>query len=280
MTTPTWVQDAIFYQIFPDRFAKSSRNPARDLEFESWDSPPTVHGFKGGDLYGIAEKLDYLKDLGVTALYLNPIFASASNHRYHAYDFYKIDPLLGGAEPLELVLEGEPFERLADRVLDLRLLPLRLEGEGFRRLLADLLLLALDRDLDRFDRLGRVLERGPQLADHRVHVRLLADELAGEAGAGGMRRQPGAGAGWHWCHGRPGSALGMLLHTPQIPAGENEKLAQPSVRAPDSCQLSAGEPARSRSCSRLRASRRDTCICEMPRRSAISDCVRPLKNLR
>src|SRR6185436_20238643 len=94
MTTPAWVQDAIFYQIFPDRFARSKRMP--DIGFEPWDSPPTNHGFKGGDLYGIAEKLDYLKDLGVTALYLNPVFASASNHRYHAFDYYAVDPLLGG----------------------------------------------------------------------------------------------------------------------------------------------------------------------------------------
>lgn len=48
MTTPDWVQDAIFYQIFPDRFARSDRNPAGHLPFESWDSPPTGHGFKGG----------------------------------------------------------------------------------------------------------------------------------------------------------------------------------------------------------------------------------------
>ncbi|RPJ28572.1 MAG: alpha-amylase [Chloroflexi bacterium] len=105
MTTPDWVQDAIFYQIFPDRFAKSARNPAGSLPLEPWNSPPTVHGFKGGDLYGIAEKLDYLKDLGVTALYLNPIFASASNHRYHAYDYYKIDPLLGGNDAFRELLE-------------------------------------------------------------------------------------------------------------------------------------------------------------------------------
>ena len=98
MTTPNWVQDAIFYQIFPDRFARSTRNPSGNLLFESWDSPPTPHGFKGGDLFGIAEKLDYLKDLGITALYLNPIFASASNHRYHAFDYYAVDPLLGGNE--------------------------------------------------------------------------------------------------------------------------------------------------------------------------------------
>ena len=105
MITPDWVQDAIFYQIFPDRFARSARNPANHLPFEPWDSPPTVHGFKGGDLYGIAEKLDYLLDLGVTALYLNPIFTSASNHRYHAYDYFKVDPLLGGDEAFMELLE-------------------------------------------------------------------------------------------------------------------------------------------------------------------------------
>jgi cyclomaltodextrinase len=63
---------------------------------EPWDAPPTYHGFKGGDLLGIAEHLDYLGDLGITALYLNPIFASAANHRYHTYDFELVDPLLGG----------------------------------------------------------------------------------------------------------------------------------------------------------------------------------------
>lgn len=103
MDTPRWAQDAIFYQIFPDRFARSSRLP--DLGFEPWDSPPTPYGFKGGDLYGIAEKLDYLNDLGVNALYLNPIFASASNHRYHTYDYYNVDPLLGGNEALRHLLD-------------------------------------------------------------------------------------------------------------------------------------------------------------------------------
>ncbi|HXQ33486.1 MAG TPA: glycoside hydrolase family 13 protein [Anaerolineales bacterium] len=105
MTIPDWVQDAIFYQIFPDRFARSARNPNDHLIFESWDSPPTTHGFKGGDLYGVAERLDYLKDLGITALYLNPIFASASNHRYHAYDYYNVDSLLGGNDAFLELLE-------------------------------------------------------------------------------------------------------------------------------------------------------------------------------
>ena len=117
MTTPSWVQDAIFYQIFPDRFARSERNPSANLPFESWDSPPTSHGFKGGDLYGIVEKLDYLKELGITALYLNPIFASASNHRYHTYDFYNVDPLLGGNDALRLLLD-EAHKRKMHVILD------------------------------------------------------------------------------------------------------------------------------------------------------------------
>ncbi len=103
MTTPKWVQDAIFYQIFPDRFARSNRMP--DFGYEAWDTPPTVHGFKGGDLYGIAEKLDYLQDLGITAIYLNPIFSSAANHRYHTYDYYNVDPLLGGNKAFHFLLE-------------------------------------------------------------------------------------------------------------------------------------------------------------------------------
>jgi cyclomaltodextrinase len=117
MTTPDWVQDAIFYQIFPDRFAKSKRNPSGNLPFEAWDSPPTIHGFKGGDLYGVAEKLEYLNNLGITAIYLNPIFASACNHRYHTYDYYNVDPLLGGNEALRILL-AEAHQRGMKVVLD------------------------------------------------------------------------------------------------------------------------------------------------------------------
>ena len=117
MTTPDWVKDAIFYQIFPDRFARSKRNPAGNLLYEPWDTPPTVHGFKGGDLYGVAEKLDYLHNLGITAIYLNPIFASASNHRYHTYDYYNVDPILGGNDALK-VLIAEAHQRGMKIVLD------------------------------------------------------------------------------------------------------------------------------------------------------------------
>ena len=104
MTTPSWVKDAIFYQIYPDRFAKSNKLP--DIGFEAWDSAPTHHGFKGGDLYGVIDKLDYLQDLGINAIYFNPIFASASNHRYHTYDYYQVDPLLGGNEAFKKLLNA------------------------------------------------------------------------------------------------------------------------------------------------------------------------------
>jgi len=105
INTPEWVKDAVFYQIFPDRFAKSDQNPASHLSFEPWDSPPTTYGFKGGDLNGVVEKLDYLVDLGINAIYFNPIFSSASNHRYHTYDYYNVDPLLGGNDALRLLLD-------------------------------------------------------------------------------------------------------------------------------------------------------------------------------
>ena len=68
---PGWVRDAIFYQVFPDRFASSER-VHKPGPLEPWDAPPTAHGFKGGDLLGIAEHLGYLEDLGINALYLTP----------------------------------------------------------------------------------------------------------------------------------------------------------------------------------------------------------------
>ena len=104
--TPDWVTDSIFYQIFPDRFAQSSRLSREGLNLESWESPPTHHGMKGGDLYGVLEHLDYLQDLGINALYLTPIFSSAANHRYHTYDYYRVDPLLGGDRALRELLDA------------------------------------------------------------------------------------------------------------------------------------------------------------------------------
>lgn len=103
--TPAWVRDAVFYQVFPDRFAASPRVP-KPGPLEEWLAPPTVHGFKGGDLLGVVEHLDHLADLGVTALYLNPVFASAANHRYHTYDYLAVDPLLGGDAALRELLDA------------------------------------------------------------------------------------------------------------------------------------------------------------------------------
>lgn len=100
-----WVRDGVFYQIFPDRFAKSAR-VAKPHGLEAWDTPPTLHGFKGGDLCGVAEHLDQLVELGVTALYLNPVFASTANHRYHTHDYFKIDPILGGDAALRELLDA------------------------------------------------------------------------------------------------------------------------------------------------------------------------------
>ncbi|MEO8468606.1 MAG: glycoside hydrolase family 13 protein [Chloroflexota bacterium] len=101
---PSWARDAIFYQVFPDRFASSSRVPDPGV-MEPWAALPTLHGFKGGDLLGLAGRLDELVDLGITALYLNPIFTAASNHRYNTYDFMAVDPLLGGDAALRELLD-------------------------------------------------------------------------------------------------------------------------------------------------------------------------------
>ena len=105
IVTPAWVRDAVFYQIFPDRFARSAR-VHQPGPLEPWDVPPTMTGFKGGDLLGVAEHLDHLVALGVNAIYFNPIFQSASNHRYHTYDYMAVDPLLGGDAALRELLDA------------------------------------------------------------------------------------------------------------------------------------------------------------------------------
>lgn len=107
--TPNWVKDAVFYQIFPDRFAKSKqpwRRLLRSVSWEDWDAMPTLQGYKGGDLWGILEQLDYIQDLGINAIYLTPIFQSASNHRYHTHDYYQVDPMLGGNLAFQQLLDA------------------------------------------------------------------------------------------------------------------------------------------------------------------------------
>ena len=103
--TPSWVRDAVFYQIFPDRFASSER-VSKPGNLEAWDAPPTNYGFKGGDLLGVVEHLEHIASLGVNAIYLTPVFQSASNHRYHTYDYLAVDPLLGGDAALRALLDA------------------------------------------------------------------------------------------------------------------------------------------------------------------------------
>ena len=102
--TPDWVKDAIFYQIFPDRFSNGdTTNDPPNVQV--WGSSPTLHGFMGGDLQGIIANLDYLLDLGINAIYLNPIFPASSVHRYNTYDYFAIDSRLGDLSIFERFLD-------------------------------------------------------------------------------------------------------------------------------------------------------------------------------
>lgn len=108
-TVPAWARGAIFYQIFVDRFCNGdSSNDVLDNEYcyigegskrvTDWFKYPDnmdVRSFYGGDLQGVMDKLDYLKDLGVDVIYLNPIFVSPSNHKYDIQDYDYVDPHFG-----------------------------------------------------------------------------------------------------------------------------------------------------------------------------------------
>ncbi len=114
---PAWVKRAVFYQIFPERFCNGDRsNDVRPGEYaqeghpaihmESWSDTPLAYqqgyclDFFGGDLQGIRQKIPYLKELGVTALYINPIFLAPSVHKYDCADYFHVDPHFGGDQAL------------------------------------------------------------------------------------------------------------------------------------------------------------------------------------
>lgn len=91
---PPWSREQIYYQIFPERF--NDGDPALTPKGAvPWGSTPTRENYMGGDLPGIIQKLDYLSDLGITCLYLTPIFKGTSNHKYDTVDYYRIDPSFG-----------------------------------------------------------------------------------------------------------------------------------------------------------------------------------------
>lgn len=103
-TTPEWVKHAIFYQIFPERFANG--DPTNDSEgVQPWGTPPAVHNFMGGDLRGVINNLNHLQNLGITAIYLNPIFFATSNHKYNTTDYFRIDPRFGTLETFHELIE-------------------------------------------------------------------------------------------------------------------------------------------------------------------------------
>ncbi len=138
-TTPDWAKGAVFYQIFPDRFCNG--NPDNDVvdgeyiyikqrveQVKDWTERPQamdVARFYGGDLQGIWSKLDYLQDLGVDVIYLNPIFVSPSNHKYDIQDYDYVDPHFGvviedGGESLkewehENTLASKYIRRVTDK---------------------------------------------------------------------------------------------------------------------------------------------------------------------
>ena len=104
---PSWVSNAVVYQIFPDRFQRSGKVKLQaDLQLMPWGANPAEQGFQGGDLYGIIESLDRLQAIGITCLYLTPIFTSAANHRYHTFDYFQVDPLLGGDTALTALISA------------------------------------------------------------------------------------------------------------------------------------------------------------------------------
>ena len=115
-STPAWWKDAVLYQIFPDRFCRSEGAPLpvkkSGVYHLDWNDPPfytkdpetgevVEYDFFGGNLNGIRSKLSYLKALGISVLYLNPVFYSPSNHRYDTSDYRVIDPVLGTNEDME-----------------------------------------------------------------------------------------------------------------------------------------------------------------------------------
>ncbi|KEI69719.1 maltodextrin glucosidase [Endozoicomonas elysicola] len=121
---PEWVKHQIFYQIFPDRFANGNPDVSvqsgeyclfgdqKPTVAKDWGAPVSEHGkdgaceFFGGDIQGICEKLDYLQSLGVSTLYLNPIFSAPSNHKYDTTDYLNIDPHLGTNEKFAELVEN------------------------------------------------------------------------------------------------------------------------------------------------------------------------------
>lgn len=124
---PKFLRGAVMYQIFPDRFCRGADIPPRpDAIVQNEGDVPIFaepgkkmlnNNFFRGDLWGVIEKLDYIKSLGVNIIYLNPIFKAYSNHRYDTGDYMHVDEMLGGDEALKALISSAK-EKGIDVVLD------------------------------------------------------------------------------------------------------------------------------------------------------------------
>ena len=104
-SVPSWAKDVIWYQIFPERFANG--DTANDPPVtQAWGGTPTGNNYFGGDLRGITDHTDYLSGLGISAVYLNPIFESPTNHKYQTTDYLKIDHNFGDETAFTRLLDG------------------------------------------------------------------------------------------------------------------------------------------------------------------------------
>ncbi|WP_195575348.1 alpha-glycosidase [Paenibacillus sp. 1001270B_150601_E10] len=104
-TPPSWVKDAVFYQIFPERFANGDKSNDPD-GVEPWGGEPTPDNYFGGDLQGVINHLDYLEQLGITAIYFTPIFEATTNHKYDTKNYMKVDPHFGTNEKLKELVKA------------------------------------------------------------------------------------------------------------------------------------------------------------------------------
>ncbi len=103
-TTPKWASETIWYQIFPDRFARGDFETSKNVV--EWGSKkPSNEDVYGGDLQGIIDRLDYIKDLGFNGIYLNPIFTAGSTHKYDTTDYFDIDPIFGTKDTFKKMVE-------------------------------------------------------------------------------------------------------------------------------------------------------------------------------
>ncbi|MUG87797.1 alpha-glycosidase [Paenibacillus timonensis] len=104
-TPPAWVKDAIFYQIFPERFANGdpSNDPKGALP---WGGKPERDNFFGGDLQGVIDHLDHLSELGITGIYFTPVFEATTNHKYDTADYMKIDPHFGDISTIKKLVQA------------------------------------------------------------------------------------------------------------------------------------------------------------------------------